>query len=94
MAKKSRLKDALRASAYLASSPHLTVWHATLDTRSFTFDAYGLTRQQAMDGILRALQHHRNERGLAATWAVEAFGDVQVNSFATGAGYRNRIAAP
>jgi hypothetical protein len=70
--------------------------HASVDTRHFSFDAYGRTEQEALaalkNGLLRHVQMQGGEVGTA--WVDElmdpANGDVHVTHAKFGSAYRDR----
>ena len=66
----------------------MRVWRAALDTRHFSFEAYGTTGQQARSALKRGLGVHAKALNLHAGWFSSE--DIIVECFETGVPYRDR----
>jgi hypothetical protein len=60
---------------------------ATLQTRNFTFEAYGPTTAHATNALKRGLQAHAKQYGLSPTWADGL--EIQTQYFDTCVAYRD-----
>lgn len=60
---------------------------ATLDTKNFTFEAYGPTVAHAVNALTRGLAAHAVQYGLEPTWYARA--DIQTKYFDTCEAYRD-----
>lgn len=64
-------------------------WVATLDTRNFFFEAYGLTEASCMDAMRRTLEQHALTHRCAPDFVTDFMADVQAQQRAMGEGYRD-----
>lgn len=74
------------------------MWMAQLDTRSFTFNAFGRDRAHAQRTMRATWAHHRLGTGATDTWA-EVEDGVRYMVIELGAGYtdhdeRSKVTAP
>ena len=63
------------------------IWHVTMHTSHFYFDAFGATEEEANEAIGRALEWHRQQYRLDADWWSDY--DFNTRLVALGAGYRD-----
>ncbi len=52
------------------------MFRAYVDTRSFSFEAYGLSETEARAALLRGLVEHERRLNLAKGWALEVIDDA------------------
>lgn len=69
-----------------------TIYLASVDTRNFTFDAAGASRDEALAALRAVLEAHVRQYGarVAPGWLFEVFEDVQIRELVLGVGYRDR----
>ncbi len=65
-----------------------SIWIATLDTRSFSFEAYGDSHDAARAALMRGLARHAEVYRLSPDWFEP--GNIEVRGAAFGAAYRDR----
>ena len=78
----------------------MQIWRITHETRSFIFEAFGATPEQAAGAMLRAFVVHAAQCGLDSGWAraeadeIEEFNGRPIQDLARpidiGEGYRDR----
>jgi hypothetical protein len=61
---------------------------ATVDTRNYTFTAYGKTKREAMTALRNVFKIHAERTGAWLTWS-EIKSDVNIQFLAIGKGYVN-----
>ncbi len=66
------------------------IWVATIDTRSFSFEAYGDSHDSAWGALVQGLHRHGRTHGLGPTWFADMLGDINVRGVTFGAAYRDR----
>lgn len=65
-------------------------WHAKLDTRNFSFDAYGETEEAAREGMLATLREHAGVYPISFDLLLEEYLDsIEFHERRIGAGYRD-----
>lgn len=72
-----------------AQEPRIFV--ASVDTRSFSFEAYGQTEDKAMDALKIGLEKHKSQHPTVGKyWVTEVCGDANVREVAFGTCLRDR----
>ena len=67
-------------------------WQASLDTRNFSFEAYGTTDEKARNVLIAAFKKHAIRSKMTPDWW-EAFADgIRYREIELGAAYRDREA--
>ncbi len=66
-----------------------TFYRATLETRNYTFEAFGADGLQAMALLRRALEEHARQTGGDFAYLLECLDDVQPEEFQIGQSYRD-----
>lgn len=67
------------------------IFRAELDTRHFSFEAYGTTEENARQLMVITLVRHAVQTGISAADLIEAMrGSINVYRVAVGQGYRDR----
>jgi hypothetical protein len=71
------------------------MFKAELESRNFTFEAYGRTAAQALDALTAGLVDHAEQYGIAPDWWRQWEGDIFTTKFEMQVAYRDneRIAA-
>jgi len=72
------------------SEPTTALHVATLETRSFSFEAYGDDHDSAWGALVQGLSRHGQSRGLPGNWFADCLGDIHVRPVTLGAVYRDR----
>jgi hypothetical protein len=67
----------------------MTLYHATLETTNFFFDAYGVTQAEALKAMEDGWREHRRQTGASDKW-VDVLDSVQVREVRTGSAWRDR----
>jgi hypothetical protein len=65
-----------------------SVWRAWMDSRSFGFEAYGVTEEDAREAVRDALERHTAAFDLSPDWYHPD--DISAIEYRLGVGYRNR----
>lgn len=68
----------------------MTFWQATLDTRKFSFEAYGARKSDALMAMGDLLRKHGEEYQLENDWCADWMGDICYREIKFGVGYRDR----
>ena len=66
----------------------MQIFKADLETRSFSFEAYGTTEVEALYIMRQVWQKHRNQLGATDKW-YDVESSVNVSEIVVGAGYRD-----
>lgn len=64
------------------------IYRASLDSRHYTFEAYGESVIDAENALLDGLSKHAKQYSLASNWFEKT--DIEVTGFYLGVGYRDR----
>lgn len=65
-------------------------WQASLDTRKFSFESYGLRKSDALMAIGDLLRKHGEQYALEENWCDAWMEDIQFREIEMGVGYRDR----
>lgn len=69
------------------------LYYAVVETRNFTFDAFGKSDAEARKALGQVIRKHAKQYGIPPDWARELLndeaGNVTVRHVRTGEGYRN-----
>jgi hypothetical protein len=68
----------------------MTFWQASLDTRKFSFEAYGKRRSDALMAMGDLLRKHGEQYQLEENWCSDWMGDIQYREIELDTGYRDR----
>jgi len=71
-----------------------TIFRATLETRSFHFEAFGSDHDSAWAALVQGLKRHGKQYRIAADWFGEFIGDIEVTELALDVAYRDRQVIP
>lgn len=66
-----------------------SLWVAALDTRNFSFEGYGETRDAAWGVLVQGLRRHGVQYKLADDWFADSLGDIEPREVKIGAAYRD-----
>lgn len=67
-----------------------TIHHATLDTESFSFEAFAADKADAWGALFQALVRHGKAYKLPECWMTPYVGDIEVRAVVLGSAYRDR----
>jgi hypothetical protein len=67
-----------------------TLFHASLETRHFSFDAYAFDHAAAWGALVQSLKRHGKQCSLPDNWFGGMLDDSNVTEFKFGKGYRDR----
>ena len=67
-------------------------WQVTLETRNFSFEAYGVRKSDALTAMCELMRKHAEQYALPETWA--DFEDVNFREFKMDCGYRDGKLVP
>lgn len=70
----------------------MAFWQASLDTRKFSFEAYGHRKSDALMVLGDLLRVHGEEYQLEENWCSDWMEDIQYREIQLGVGYRDRAA--
>lgn len=68
----------------------ITIHVATLDTRNFSFEAYGGTQGEARDALAAVLVRHAETYRIPTDWWRQDEDGIEVRAVTLGVGYRDR----
>lgn len=68
----------------------MSIFIATLDTRHFSFEAYGNNEDEAKAVLESALRKHAKQYSLQPEWPDAMIDGCEVREVAVGLGYRDR----
>lgn len=68
----------------------MRIWVCAADSASFSFEAYGATKEEALLTFARGLRAHADKTGAAQSWVDEMVSDAEPRAVETGAFYRDR----
>lgn len=68
----------------------MTIWQATLETRNFSFEAYGTRKSDALMAMGDLLWKHGEQYELESDWCADLMDDIVFREIELGAGYRDR----
>jgi hypothetical protein len=68
----------------------MTFWQASLDTRKFSFEAYGRRKSDALMALGDLLRKHGEQYSLEENWFDDFMADVVYRGIELNAGYRDR----
>ena len=63
-------------------------WRATLDTRNFSFEAFGEDHDSAWGALVQGLARHGRTYQLPPEWFGEYLSEIEVREIALGTAYR------
>jgi len=66
----------------------MVVYRASIETRNFDFEGFGVDAEQARAALIAGLVVHGREYRLAPDWFEDMTGDIEEHSFHAGAAYR------
>jgi hypothetical protein len=66
-----------------------SIWYASYESRHFTFEAAGLTEEEARTNLEKGLLAHKQECSLTDDWYEPD--DIQVFEMEVGQAYRERV---
>ncbi len=69
----------------------MTFWQAALDTRHFSFEAYGVRKSDALMALGDLLRIHGEQYNLGENWCSDWMEDIRYREIEFGVGYRDRI---
>jgi hypothetical protein len=67
----------------------VTLWKASLETRNFSFEAYGKSRWAARNALIRGLLRHAQEYQIPDIWWSPYRDDIVFNCIGSGVAYRD-----
>lgn len=70
----------------------MAFWQASLDTRKFSFEAYGLSKSHAFMALDDLLNVHGEQYRIEENWWSDWMGDIVYREIKLGVGYRDREA--
>jgi hypothetical protein len=65
-------------------------WQARLETRHFSFEAYGTTDEEARNALIAALRKHGGQRQIALDWWEDFADSINYREIELGRAYRDR----
>jgi len=68
----------------------IAFWRASLETRKYDFDAYGVSAGEARETLIRALYRHCEQLGVDPSRVLEWADSVECRQVTLGAAYRDR----
>ena len=69
----------------------MSFWQATLDTRNFSFEAYGARKSDALMALGDTLSRHAEQYDLQSDWCAEFMSDIEYREIELGMGFRDRL---
>lgn len=66
----------------------MTFWQASLDTRNFSFEAFGDTHDSAWGALVQGLKRHGKTYKIEDTWFGEYLPEINVREIKLGTAYR------
>lgn len=70
----------------------MRIWRAHVDSPNFSFEAYALEKQGAVDCLVDGLRKHARQRAATNSWVADAISDIIVVPYALGPAYCDGIA--
>jgi hypothetical protein len=65
-------------------------WQARLETRNFSFEAYGTTDEKARDALITAFKKHAAQWKISPDWWEDSATDIGYREIELGRAYRDR----
>lgn len=67
----------------------VTLYRASLETRSFTFETFAFDKAEAWGNLVQALRRHGIARKLPEGWMTDCIFDIQIRELTLGVAYRD-----
>ena len=67
----------------------MNIWRCHLNSRNFSFEAYGATALEARETFAKGLRRHADKTGADQAWADEAVTEAEPRRIALGTFYRD-----
>lgn len=72
----------------------MNIYRCRLDSRNFSFEAFGATKEEALTAFARGLRVHANQYGATQEWVDESIMQAEPERIAIGKCYRDGEALP